>query len=137
VLINADKIFKTTLTNTIHYEDLLADQSEDFEWPTLNENDACGMCYTSGTTGLPKGVLYSHRSTHASTIMSPNAGNYSNLDTILLVVPQFHVMAWGFPYYVCCLDQTWCYPLITQPEALIKILEDEKVTKANGVPPYG
>jgi fatty-acyl-CoA synthase len=100
VLINADKNFKTSLQNTIHYEDLLADQSEYFEWPTLNENDACGMCYTSGTTGLPKGVLYSHRSTylHASTIMSPNAGNYSNLDTILLVVPQFHVMAWGFPY---------------------------------------
>jgi fatty-acyl-CoA synthase len=100
VLINADKNFKTSLQNTIHYEDLLADQSEDFEWPTLNENDACGMCYTSGTTGLPKGVLYSHRSTylHASTIMSPNAGNYSNLDTILLVVPQFHVMAWGFVF---------------------------------------
>jgi fatty-acyl-CoA synthase len=69
--------------------------------------------YTSGTTGLPKGVLYSHRSTylHASTIMSPNAGNYSNLDTILLVVPQFHVMAWDFRIYVC-LDQTWCYPLL-------------------------
>jgi acyl-coenzyme A synthetase/AMP-(fatty) acid ligase len=48
------KNFKTSLQNTIHYEDLLADQSEYFEWPTLNENDACGMCYTSGTTGLPK-----------------------------------------------------------------------------------
>jgi fatty-acyl-CoA synthase len=53
--LNADKNFKTSLQNTIHYEDLLADQSEYFEWPTLNENDACGMCYTSGTTGLPKG----------------------------------------------------------------------------------
>jgi fatty-acyl-CoA synthase len=137
VLINADKNFKTSLQNTIHYEDLLADQSEYFEWPTLNENDACGMCYTSGTTGLPK-VLYSHRSTylHASTIMSPNAGNYSNLDTILLVVPQFHVMAWDFRIYACCLDQTWCYPLLIYSQKLIKILEDEKVTKANGVPPY-
>jgi fatty-acyl-CoA synthase len=65
--------------------------------------------------------------------MSPNAGNYSNLDTILLVVPQFHVMAWGFPYYACCLDQT-CYPLLIYSQKLIKILEDEKVTKANGVP---
>jgi fatty-acyl-CoA synthase len=59
VLINADKNFKTSLQNTIHYEDLLADQSEYFEWPTLNENDACGMCYTSGTTGLPKGIIFS------------------------------------------------------------------------------
>jgi fatty-acyl-CoA synthase len=73
------KNFKTSLQNTIHYEDLLADQSEDFEWPTLNENDACECVYTSGTTGLPRSFLYSHRSTylHASTIMSPNAGNYS------------------------------------------------------------
>jgi fatty-acyl-CoA synthase len=95
VLINADKNFKTSLQNTIHYEDLLADQSEYFEWPTLNENDACGMCYTSGTTGLPKEYyILTGLRLHASTIMSPNAGNYSNLDTILLVVPQFHVMAW-------------------------------------------
>jgi fatty-acyl-CoA synthase len=120
VLINADKNFKTSLQNTIHYEDLLADQSEYFEWPTLNENDACGMCYTSGTTGLPKGVLYSHRSTylHASTIMSPNAGNYSNLDTILLVVPQFHVMAWGFPYLCLLSGSNMVLPSSNlQPEA--------------------
>jgi fatty-acyl-CoA synthase len=70
------------------------------------------MCYTSGTTGLPKGYyILTGLYLHASTIMSPNAGNYSNLDTILLVVPQFHVMAWGFPY-LCLLDQTWCYPLL-------------------------
>jgi fatty-acyl-CoA synthase len=137
VLINASKDFKTTLTNTIHYEDLLAEQSEDFEWPTLNENDACGMCYTSGTTGLPKGVLYSHRSTylHASNIISPNAGNYSNLDTILLIVPQFHVMAWGFPYLCLLSGSNMVLPSSNlQPDALIKILQEEKVTKANGVP---
>jgi fatty-acyl-CoA synthase len=125
------------LTNTIHYEDLLADQSEDFEWPTLNENDACGMCYTSGTTGLPKGVLYSHRSTylHASNIISPNAGNYSSLDTILLVVPQFHVMAWGFPYLCLLSGSNMVLPSSNlQPDALIKILQEEQVTKANGVP---
>jgi fatty-acyl-CoA synthase len=137
VLINAPKDFKTTLTNTIHYEDLLAEQSEDFEWPTLNENDACGMCYTSGTTGLPKGVLYSHRSTylHASNIISPNAGNYNNMDTILLVVPQFHVMAWGFPYLCLLSGSNMVLPSSNlQPDALIKILQEEKVTKANGVP---
>jgi fatty-acyl-CoA synthase len=137
VLINAAKDFKTSLQNTIHYEDLLAEQSDHFEWPALNENDACGMCYTSGTTGLPKGVLYSHRSTylHASNIISPNAGNYSNRDTILLIVPQFHVMAWGFPYLCLLSGSNMVLPSSNlQPEALIKILEEEKVTKANGVP---
>jgi fatty-acyl-CoA synthase len=137
VLVNAPKDFKTTLPNIIHYEDLLANQSDEFEWPTLNENDASGMCYTSGTTGLPKGVLYSHRSTylHASTLISPNAGNFSNKDTLLLIVPQFHVMAWGAPY--CCLLSGTNMVLPSsnlQPEALINILEKEKVTKANGVP---
>jgi fatty-acyl-CoA synthase len=137
VLINAPKDFKTSLLNTIHYEDLLADQSEEYEWPTLNENDACGMCYTSGTTGLPKGVLYSHRSTylHASNIISPNAGNYSNLDTLLLIVPQFHVMAWGFPYLCLLSGSNMVLPSSNlQPEAIIKILQEEKITKANGVP---
>lgn len=137
VLINASEDFKTTLPNTIHYEALLAEQSEDFDWPTLNETDACGLCYTSGTTGLPKGVLYSHRSTylHASTLISPNAGNFSNRDTILLIVPQFHVMAWGAPY--CCLlsGSNMVMPSSNlQPESIIKILLAEKVNKANGVP---
>ena len=137
VLINAPKDFKTTLPNTLHYEDLLSDQSDIFEWPVLNENDASGMCYTSGTTGLPKGVLYSHRSTylHASAIMSPNAGNYSHRDTILLVVPQFHVMAWGFPYLCLLSGSNMVLPSSNlQPDAIIKILKEEKVNKANGVP---
>ncbi len=137
VLINAPKDFSTTLPNTLHYEELLADQSEDFEWPALNENDASGMCYTSGTTGLPKGVLYSHRSTflHATTIISPNAGNFSNRDTVLLIVPQFHVMAWGFPYLCLLSGSNMVLPSSNlQPEAIIKILIAEKVNKANGVP---
>jgi acyl-CoA synthetase (AMP-forming)/AMP-acid ligase II len=137
ILINATKDFLTSLPNTLHYEDLLADHSEDFEWPEINENDACGMCYTSGTTGLPKGVLYSHRSTflHASTIMTPNAGNFSNRDTVLLIVPQFHVMAWGFPYLCLLSGSNMVLPSSNlQPDAIIKILKEEKVNKANGVP---
>jgi fatty-acyl-CoA synthase len=137
VLINAAAGFTTTLPNTLHYEDLLGDQSEDYEWPAINENDASGLCYTSGTTGLPKGVLYSHRSTflHATTIMSPNAGNFSNRDTVLLIVPQFHVMAWGFPYLCLLSGSNMVLPSSNlQTEAIIKILVEEKVNKANGVP---
>jgi fatty-acyl-CoA synthase len=137
VLLNAPKDFKTTLQNTIHYEDLLAEQSDEYQWPILNENDACGMCYTSGTTGLPKGVLYSHRSTylHASNIISPNAGNFSNEDTLLLIVPQFHVMAWGFPYLCLLSGSDMVLPSSNlQPEAIINILQKENITKANGVP---
>ncbi|WP_299317754.1 long-chain fatty acid--CoA ligase [uncultured Maribacter sp.] len=137
IIINAPKGFTTTLPNTIHYEDLIGEQLDAIEWPTINENDASGMCYTSGTTGMPKGVLYSHRSTylHAMTILSPNAGNYSNNDIILLVVPQFHVMAWGFPYMCLLTGSDMVMPsLHLRPDAIIRILESENINKANGVP---
>ncbi|WP_396634186.1 long-chain fatty acid--CoA ligase [Maribacter sp. R86514] len=137
IIINAPKGFTTTLPNIIHYEDLIGEQLESIEWPELNENDASGMCYTSGTTGMPKGVLYSHRSTylHAMTILTPNAGNYSNRDIILLIVPQFHVMAWGFPYMCLLTGSDMVMPsLHLRPDAIIRILESENINKANGVP---
>ena len=137
IIINAAENFNTSLTNIIHYEDLIGVHSENYEWPKLDENDASGLCYTSGTTGMPKGVLYSHRSTylHALTILSPNAGNYNATDKILLIVPQFHVMAWGFPYMCLLSGSDMVMPSSNlAPTSIIKILEQEKVTKANGVP---
>ncbi len=137
VLINAPADFTTTLSNTMHYEDLLAAEPDEFEWPAIDEKQACGMCYTSGTTGLPKGVLYSHRSTylHAMCIMTPNAANITSSDVVLLIVPQFHVMAWGYPYLCLMAGADMVMPSSNlQPAALIRIMQREGVTTANGVP---
>jgi len=137
IVINAKPDFKTSLPNVIHYEDLIADASDNFEWAKVDENDACGMCYTSGTTGDPKGVLYSHRSTylHALTILTGNATAISSRDKVLLIVPQFHVMAWGYPYMCLMGGADMIMPsLHLQPDALIDIMQKESVTYANGVP---
>src|SRR3954470_7954277 len=85
------------------YEDLLEAQSDVFDWPTFDENTASSLCYTSGTTGNPKGALYSHRSTVLHTYASalPDALNISAKEVILPVVPMFHVNAWGLPYAAC------------------------------------
>ena len=85
------------------YEELIAGASDVFAWPTFDEGRASSLCYTSGTTGNPKGVLYSHRSTvlHTFAIALPDALNCSAKDSILPVVPMFHVNAWGLPYAAC------------------------------------
>ena len=82
------------------YEELINAHSDDFEWPTFDENSAAALCYTSGTTGNPKGVLYLHRSTvlHATAICLPDVFNLSSRETVLPVVQMFHVNAWGLPY---------------------------------------
>ena len=88
------------LPNLLCYEDLIDQASPDFEWPALDENTASSLCYTSGTTGNPKGVLYSHRSTllHAWTACTVDGLALSTRDSVLLAVPMFHVNAWGIPY---------------------------------------
>jgi fatty-acyl-CoA synthase len=95
----------------------------------INENDAWDVLHQRHN-GLPKGVLYSHRSTylHASNIISPNAGNFSNEDTLLLIVPQFHVL-WGFPYLCLLSGSDMVLPSNLQPEAIINILKKRKITK--------
>ena len=91
---------ETTLPNVKCYETLLAVESDDFHWPSLDENAASSMCYTSGTTGNPKGVLYSHRSTviHSYACCMADVMGLSLRDSVLPVVPMFHANAWGIPY---------------------------------------
>jgi fatty-acyl-CoA synthase len=137
VLMNASKYLQTSLPNIIYYEDLIAKGDEDFNWVDVDENQACGMCYTSGTTGNPKGVLYSHRSTylHAITSISPNVANISSKDRVLCISPMFHVMAWAFPFMCLLAGTDMVMPSKhLQPVPLIEILLREKITVANGVP---
>jgi acyl-CoA synthetase (AMP-forming)/AMP-acid ligase II len=137
VILNAAENFTTSLPNTILYEELIGDASDDFDWPEIDENQACGMCYTSGTTGHPKGVLYSHRSTylHAMALLTTNGIGFSSFDKVLLIVPQFHVMAWGMPYGCILAGSDLVLPSChLQPEALLSMMQEEKVTRAAGVP---
>ena len=119
------------------YEDLLSTFDGDFVWPHLDENAASSLCYTSGTTGHPKGVLYSHRSTVLHTYASalPDALNLSARDTILPVVPMFHVNAWGLPYSACMVGAKLVLPGPgLDGQSLYELFEAEGVTLSAGVP---
>ncbi len=119
------------------YEDLLAAESDHFEWPVFDENSAAGLCYTSGTTGNPKGVLFSHRSTilHAYAISLPDATDLSSTSVILPIVPMFHVNAWGIPYAAPLVGAKLVFPGPGLDGAnLYELFEKEKVTRSSGVP---
>ncbi|MCD8521791.1 MAG: long-chain-fatty-acid--CoA ligase [Saccharospirillaceae bacterium] len=100
VMIDADQMPQTSLPDTINYETLIAAHSSELVWPRFPQDTASGLCYTSGTTGNPKGVLYSHASTvlHAYASRNPDALNVSADSVVMPVVPMYHVCAWGMPY---------------------------------------
>ncbi|WP_248324279.1 MULTISPECIES: 3-(methylthio)propionyl-CoA ligase [unclassified Caballeronia] len=119
------------------YEDLIDASSDAFDWPLLDENSASSLCYTSGTTGHPKGVLYSHRSTllHTFAAALPDSLNCSARDSILPVVPMFHVNAWGLPYIACMVGAKLVFPgAALDGASLYELIESEQVTLSAGVP---
>ncbi len=122
----------------ISYEDLLADADEsEFEYPEFDEQQAAAMCYTSGTTGRPKGALYSHRSTvlHSMMVSLGNTFALSEADCVLPVVPMFHVNAWGMPYASVLVGAKLMMPGPNlDPQSVLEDFEQEKVTFTAGVP---
>ncbi|MGK5080109.1 3-(methylthio)propionyl-CoA ligase [Janthinobacterium sp. HLX7-2] len=127
----------STIPDLLCYEDLIASHSDDYAWPVFDENSAATLCYTSGTTGNPKGALYSHRSTvlHAYASAMPSALNVRASDTVLPVVPMFHVNAWGLPYSVPLSGARMVFPgAALDGKSLYDLFEAEKVTFSAGVP---
>ncbi|MEU5700523.1 long-chain fatty acid--CoA ligase [Streptomyces aurantiacus] len=119
------------------YEDLIADKPDSYDWPALDERQAAAMCYTSGTTGDPKGVIYSHRSIylHSMQINMAQSMGLTDEDTSLVVVPQFHVNAWGLPHAVFMTGVNLLMPdRFLQPAPLAEMIESERPTHAAAVP---
>ena len=128
---------KLAVKNLLCYEELVAAASADYDWPQLDENAASTLCYTSGTTGNPKGVLYSHRSTilHAFAACSADALALSARDSILVVVPLFHANAWSLPFSAAMCGAKLVLPgPKLDPESIYMLLEQEECTKAGGIP---
>jgi fatty-acyl-CoA synthase len=138
VLTDAEHMPTTQLANVHCYETLLATGATEFDWPELDEKSACALCYTSGTTGNPKGVLYSHRSTmlHAYAGMMPDAFGMSGEDVVLPIVPMFHVNAWGNPYACPIAGAKIVFPgnKMGDGPTLATLINEEGVTISAGVP---
>jgi fatty-acyl-CoA synthase len=136
-VVMADAPFTTTLPNAVSYETLLDIEDTLFPWPQLDEREAAAMCYTSGTTGNPKGVVYSHRSIYLHTMGTclPDGLGISEKDKVMPVVPMFHVLAWGIPYAATFLGarQVFTGPHL-QPRDLAELIQNERITLSGGVP---
>lgn len=138
ILSSADHMPETSLANVHCYEDLLAAESIDYDWPSLDENTACSLCYTSGTTGNPKGVLYSHRAIVLQCYGACLGGSMGlkNGDTVLPIVPMFHVNAWNIPYSAALAGFNLVFPgsKMGDGETLQALIEEEQVGFSAGVP---
>lgn len=128
---------KTTLSNVLCYEDWIADEDDHIDWPEFDERAACSLCYTSGTTGDPKGVLYGHRSTviHALVSGLDSAFGLGSKDAVLPIAPMYHANAWAMPYIGALTGAKLVLPgPRMDPEGLLDLINDEGVTFACAVP---
>ena len=129
--------WQTQLPNPIDYEAFIDGHPADFDWPVIDENSSLGLCYTSGTTGNPKGVEYEHRSQYLHTMaqaMTDSMG-LSATDTLLGIVPMFHAMGWGLPWTALMLGCKQVLPhRFMDPQRLLDLLQSEGVTLSAGVP---
>jgi fatty-acyl-CoA synthase len=132
-----DTVPDTDLEPVVAYEDLLAEQSTNYDWPDIDEEAECGMCYTSGTTGKPKGVAYSHRGVYLHTLMCGHvdANAVGQDDTVLPVVPMFHANGWGIPYASTLVGAKQVLPNVhTDPGPIAELIDEENVTLSAAVP---
>ena len=137
IMTDREHMPQTSLPGVVCYEELIAEGDAGFEWPGMDENTACGMCYTSGTTGNPKGVVYSHRSNvlHAMATCSADALALKSTDTILPVVPMFHANAWSLAFSAPMAGANMVMPGAQMDGASIyQLLDSEKVTVTAAVP---
>ena len=138
VLTDREHMPDTKLPDAMCYEDLIERENDVYEWPELDEKTAAGLCYTSGTTGNPKGALYSHRSTvlHTYGQALVDTMGLSARDCVLPIVPMFHVGAWGFPYAGVMVGAKFVMPgpKLSDPELLVDLINEERVTISAGVP---
>ncbi|MCG3140225.1 MAG: Long-chain-fatty-acid--CoA ligase [Anaerolineae bacterium] len=136
-VVMGDSVPETTLTPVHAYEELLRNASDTYPFPNLDENQAAGMCYTSGTTGHPKGVVYSHRSMvlHSMGLAMSSSFGIAESDIAMPVVPMFHVMAWGLPFACIMVGADVVLPgPHMQPRDLAELIQATRVTLTAGVP---
>ena len=132
---NQESIPVNTLKNTLAFDELIQDEPAFFNWPVLDENTAASLCYTSGTTGNPKGVLYSHKSTILHAITIAGSLGFNSSSSVLPVVPMFHVNAWGVPYAALINGFSLTLPgQALDGESLFELIEQESVDSLLGVP---
>lgn len=136
-VVMGNEVPDTALEPITDYESFIAGHPAQYDWPQLSEDLPAGMCYTSGTTGRPKGVEYTHQMlwSHTMLLLSPQGVPVDDHDVIMPVVPMFHVNAWGFPFVATAAGAKQVYPgPAPQPEHIAKLIEDERVTVTAGVP---